>query len=289
MRCRRILVVSCSLSRCRSPRSIAAIASPCVASRSVAGLRALQLVDDVDQVVLAQKRRRARRAAPAAAGHQHRAATPSACCSSSAFSISVCPMADQVAPIARERSRQGDRDHAVVVDAHPHLEAIELRHADRAAVEGHRRLVVLHVGGGRRFRDKPRGSRQPPIRAGMRLQVDGLRDVEQVEGDDLPGADLRHPGHRIVPTECDSCKLLRLRLAVTAPSHRADSISRRSLFPVSGGVLNALVWVPPAMSSALLFLLSFGTARLGAIRHRLRGRNGARLLRRGRARTPRSR
>ena len=151
-----------------------------------------------------------------------------------------------------------------------------------AAVEGHRRLVMLHVGGSRRFRERGGpASSAPPTSARNRRQIDGFRDVEEVEGHDLAGANLGHPGivscrHPVTVVNfsrpLSSCH--KAPVAFCGEGH--SRIPEVFQCHPRGFRLCAL---------AVLFLLGFGsTPRIGTIRSSRRRRHGPRLVGRGRAR-----
>ena len=141
-------------------------------------------------------------------------------------------------------------------------------------------LVVLHVGGGGRLRGEAGSGRQAPDKAGKGRQVDGLRDIEQIEGDNLPRADLRHP--RIVP--CRPGVTVVNFSSASLPRHTASiAFCHCQSVPWFPEVSDALVWVPLAVPSSALPAELWRQPRVGAVRQSRRRRHGARRLRRGRA------
>ena len=97
----------------------------------------------------------------------------------------------EAAPIAGQRSRKGDRNHPVVVDAKPDLPLIEARCRDDAAIERHRRPLVLHIGRGRRLWRQTRLRHRLANQGGDCPHVNGFRDIEKIDANGAAERDAR--------------------------------------------------------------------------------------------------
>lgn len=72
------------------------------------------------------------------------------------------------------------------------MKSLDISHADRIAVERHRRIVVLDVGRRGLLGREPRRHRGAADQARNALKILGLGDVEEIEQDNVSRPNLVH-------------------------------------------------------------------------------------------------